>query len=279
MSNDADAYCAEQVRRFDRERWLTTWFAPAAARPGLLALYAFNVEVARIRELVREPAAGFVRLQWWREAIEGIATARTRDHPVVAALAAAQARHGVPPGDFEAILTARESDLSDQPPADFAALQAYAAGTSGALTRLALGILGAPAATDVGTQIGIAWAITGLLRAVPVHAAQRRLFLPRDLLGQHAVDPETLFAGRPEGGLARVAEILVRRAAEYLAVARSGRTAVSRAAVPALLPATIADVHLRRIERARFALFDPRLQRPLGSTAARLVVEAVRGCY
>src|SRR5208282_2178696 len=61
---------AALVRRHDRDRFQTALFAPAARREALFALYAFNCEIARVRERVTQPTLGQIRLQWWREAIE-----------------------------------------------------------------------------------------------------------------------------------------------------------------------------------------------------------------
>src|SRR5271156_3271915 len=71
------------VRRHDRDRFQTALFAPAARREALFALYAFNYEIARVRESVREPMLGQIRLQWWREAIDAAyAGAASRRHEV-----------------------------------------------------------------------------------------------------------------------------------------------------------------------------------------------------
>ena len=64
-------HCAALVRDFDRDRYLAALYAPAHLRPALYALYAFNLEIARVRELAREPMPGEIRLQWWREVCAG----------------------------------------------------------------------------------------------------------------------------------------------------------------------------------------------------------------
>ena len=61
----------EIVRRHDPDRFLTALFAPAERREALFVLYAFNHELARAREVAREPMLAMVRLQWWREVVEG----------------------------------------------------------------------------------------------------------------------------------------------------------------------------------------------------------------
>ena len=89
----SDQYCLDEVRRLDHDRYLTALLLPAAARSDVLALYAFSLEVARTREIVSEPILGQIRLQWWRETLEGIYAETPREHPVVEALATACQRN------------------------------------------------------------------------------------------------------------------------------------------------------------------------------------------
>ncbi len=88
-------HCAALVREADRDRYLATLFAPAEHRDALYALYAFNVEIARVRELAREPMPGEIRLQWWREALSGEREGEAAAHPVAAALRETLARYGL----------------------------------------------------------------------------------------------------------------------------------------------------------------------------------------
>ena len=86
---------------------------------------------------------------------------------------------------FDGMIDARECDLDPEPFANLAALEAYADATSGNLMRLAARILDAGGALDdLAREAGIAYALTGLLRAFPFHAARRNLTLPRDMLGE-----------------------------------------------------------------------------------------------
>ena len=136
-------FCGVRVRRFDYDRYLAALFAPDSHRPALMALYAFNIEIAKIRETVSEPTLGRIRLQWWRETLDGLFDARPRHHAVAVALAEAISRFGLTRRHFEHLVEGRARDFEDAPPEDLAALESYADATSGALTRLALEVLGA----------------------------------------------------------------------------------------------------------------------------------------
>jgi NADH dehydrogenase [ubiquinone] 1 alpha subcomplex assembly factor 6 len=262
------SYCAQEVRAHDPERYLTALFAPADRREALFALYAFNLEVARAREQVREPMMGLMRLQWWRDAVGEMYAGRPRAHEVVRALAAAVAAHDLDRALFERLLDARERDMEPEPPADLAALRTYAEGSSASLVELALEALGEPsqAVREAGRGVGTAWALTGLLRALPFHAARHRLYLPAALLAEAGVAPELLFDRRePPAALKQVVQAVAAEAGRALADARRLRREVPRRFQPALMPATLAAGHLRRLAAAGYDVFDARVQqRPPG---------------
>src|SRR6185503_2658949 len=139
MDHDA-RYCAEAVRRLDPHLYIAALFAPEPARTDLFALYAFNLELATVREQVSEPLIGQIRLQWWRDTIADIYRGATRETPVVRALKTAIERHSVPRVLFDGVIDARERDVADQP-TNLADLVAYAEGTGGTLTILGVEML------------------------------------------------------------------------------------------------------------------------------------------
>ena len=69
---EAAQHCDALVRSADKDRWLTALFVPEERRPLIHALYAFNAELARIRDQVSQPMLGEIRLQWWEDAVNGI---------------------------------------------------------------------------------------------------------------------------------------------------------------------------------------------------------------
>ena len=90
---DAFAYCADLVRSNDRDRYIATLFAPAEHRDALYALYAFNAEIARVRDVAREPLPGEIRLQWWVDVLSGERDGEASANPVAAALLDIIQRH------------------------------------------------------------------------------------------------------------------------------------------------------------------------------------------
>jgi phytoene synthase len=165
--DDADRHCEQLVRAADKDRFLAALFAPADRRGPLFALYAFNVEVARVAEIVREPMAGEIRLQWWRDVLSGERAGEAAANPVAAALLDAIARHALPAEPLLRLIEARAFDLYDDPMPNLAALEAYLGATSSALIALAGRILAGdhPAIADAARPAGLAYGMAGLIRA------------------------------------------------------------------------------------------------------------------
>ena len=257
---DAFAHCEGLVRAADRDRFLATLFAPAEHRPALLALYAFNLEIARVREIVREPLAGEIRLQWWNDMLEGERRGEVAAHPVAAALLASMARYRLPPEPFKALIAARRFDLYDEPMATLADLEAYADGASASLIALAAQILAAGSEPDIGAlshHAGLAHALAGLLAAFPIHAARGQLFVPLELLARHGVGRLDV-KGAPATQQLRAALAELRlRARHHLGAARQLLATAAPAVVPALLPVALAPPTLARMERRGYDPFVP----------------------
>lgn len=277
------SYCAGEVRRLDHDRFLTALFAPADRREALFALYAFNIEVSKIREVVSDPMIGAIRLQWWREVIDEIFGRKpVRRHGVAEPLSAAIRSHGLGRENFDRLIDARAFDLDDDPPEDVGGLSGYAEATSSTLVWLALdilGVTGCETAREVGRKTGIAWAIVGLLRAAPAHLRQGRIYIPKDVADRHGVDRRSMLDLKPSAQLAGAVSELASVAAGQLREARDLRQDFPSRGVPAVLLAALADGYLRRLKRARYNVFDPRLALGPGLNTARLAFRASLGRY
>lgn len=263
MSADKAIYdvCEDLLRRGDKDRYLTTLFVPADRRRHVQALYAFNIEVARIRDVVSDALPGEVRLQWWRDALAGCGHGEVGRHPVAAALIDTIDRFDLPVRPFLDLIEARAFDIYDDPMPSIAELEAYARATSAAPMRVAAGVLGAggclPAAS-MAEHGGIAYAITGLLRAVPFHASRGQVFLPEDVLERHGARREDVLAGR-SGPELRAALAEIRSVAwKHLHDAGGCIRDVRKDALPALLPIALVRPYLEQMGRPDYDPFATR---------------------
>jgi NADH dehydrogenase [ubiquinone] 1 alpha subcomplex assembly factor 6 len=282
MTVDASRELTSLVRDQDRERFLTTLFAPAEHRSTILALVAFNYEIARTAEVVSEPVLGRIRLQWWREALDAAyGSGPVRAHEVVRPLTHAIRRYGLSRVHFEQMLLARERDLMDEPPATIADLETYAADTAGRLRLLVLEALrvSEQQAKDAAREVGIAYALSGLLRAIPFHARAKRRYLPDSLMQEIGVSERDLYELRATPTLAKAVHHLAEQAAAHLVAARAQRGAISRAALPALLEGVLASRHLRRLARVDYNVFDRSLARPQATPVLPLWLAMQRGRF
>jgi 15-cis-phytoene synthase len=245
---DPFALGAELVRATDRDRFIASLFAPAEHRGAIYALYAFNSEVSRVREMAREALPGEIRLQWWSDVIDGERADEAGANPVAAALLTTIERYRLSSAKLVDLIEARRFDLYDDPIATVADLETYASKTSSALFALAAQILAGANVEAVTTPAGIAFAIAGLLRAFPIHAARGQLYVPIELLDRHQVRPHEIFSGRSSAGLKAALAELRNLARSQLLAASAVVEALPPQAIPALLPLALVRPALMRLE-------------------------------
>lgn len=160
--------CEALIREHDPDRWATARLAGPLA-PRLHALYAFNLEVARIPSVVSEPMLGEIRLQWWRDALDEVFSGQPpRRHEVVEPLAETIREADLPRDLFDALLDARSYDIHGPAIGDRALFDAWIDGTAAGLMRLAARSLGATEAEDQAARdAGWAAGVASLLRGLP----------------------------------------------------------------------------------------------------------------
>jgi phytoene synthase len=250
-------HCAALVREADRDRYLATLFAPAEHRDALLSLYAFNVEISRVRDRAREPMPGEIRLQWWREMLSGERDSEAAAHPVAAALRATLGRYGFVAAPLFELIDAHTFDLYDEPMVSTADLELYGIQTQSPLIAMAAGILGAgDSLPELGTM-DAAVAYGGILNDFARHATRRQLYVPLDVLNRHQVNREDIFTGRANGPLrAALAEMRL-LARQHLAAAQIKLKSARPDILPAFLPLALVGPTMSRMERADYDPFQP----------------------
>jgi 15-cis-phytoene synthase len=257
---DAVAYVTALVRQADQDRYWSALLAPEPARTALLALYAFDVELARIADEVSEPHIGLIRLKWWHDAV-GSAIGEDGDgHPLIRVLLPLAAKHGVPRQRLAAIVEAREAEFDTEGFADFGELEEYLVASAGGVLEFAGLILSqngpaSAAIDDLVRDAAIATGLAGLVRALPWHAAHGRVFLPRRLLSAHGLHPDAVRAGNDNPDLRAALRDVVKRAEDALLRFRAGARALPRELRPAFLPVALVGPILSKAARPGRAPF------------------------
>ncbi|GGD22600.1 phytoene/squalene synthase family protein [Aureimonas glaciei] len=275
------ALCERLVRDEDPDRAVAVQFAPSDKRRHLLALYAFNIETARVRDQISQPLPGEIRLQWWRDIIAagdgaseaagdgtGVSSPERAGggHPVAAALLDTIQRFDLPGAAFERFLDARIFDLYDDPMPSVTAFEGYAGDTASSLIVMAAMILDrskAPQVSDAAGHAGVAQAAVGALRLLPLHRRRRQVFMPADLLAAAGCPAEALIAGEAEP-TDRAIAAMTAFAKDHLDRYRAHRAGVPASLRAAFLPADLTATHLKRIVTSgRAAIETPRPIGPL----------------
>ncbi len=251
-ATDSADFCAKLVRTHDFGRYASTLFVPAGQRRALLALYAFNVEISRVREQVSQPLPGEMRLQWWTDMLAGAGHGGIEGNPVAAELQLAIQNWHLPVERLSRLIDEHQFDLYNDPMPTMAALESYINDTSSALFSLGAGIAGARSdrIEHLARHAGLAQGMAQLMAALPRDASRRQLFVPLQVLQQHGSGMEEVFAGKQTAKLRAVLDQLIGEARGHLNTAFALLASVPPEVRPVFLPLALVARDLRRLSRA-----------------------------
>ncbi|RXG90183.1 phytoene/squalene synthase family protein [Bradyrhizobium zhanjiangense] len=249
--SDSATFCADLVRSHDFPRYVATLFVPAAERRALLALYAFNAEIVRVRDQVSQPLPGEIRLQWWTDMLSGHVHGSAEGNPVAAELLRAIRDYDLPVEPLSLLADEHQFDLYNDPMPTMAALEGYLAATSSALFALAARIMAPPseAAEHLARHAGLAQGIVQVVANLPRDAAHRQLFLPQQVLASHNCNMEDVFAGKETPSLRAVLDQLAGEARQHLTTASSLLPQVPPSVRPAFLLLSQTRADLKRLSK------------------------------
>jgi phytoene synthase len=244
-------HAAAFLRDKDRERYFASLVLPAAVQPAVRALYAFNADVASVRERVSEPAPGEIRLQWWTDALKGAGHGDVRQNPLADALLDAIKQFDLPTVPLLRLITARRFDLYHDPMPDVPTFEGYAGETVSVLYQLTAMMLNDGQMVETGDAAGhhgVAQALVGHLRAFGYNAAGGRIFLPLSIFTANGVGEEEIFAGRISEGLLSAHRQLTDLARDHLQKAGKAIGELPRPLRSAFAPVTLLQSQLKRVE-------------------------------
>jgi 15-cis-phytoene synthase len=245
-------FCADLVRAHDFARYASTLFMPAAQRRALWALYAFNVEISRVREQVSQPLPGEIRLQWWTDMLAGAGHGGVEGNPVAAELLLAIRNWGLPVEPLSRLIDEHQFDLYNDPMPTMAALEGYINGTSSALLSLGARIAGSQSdeIEHLARHAGLAQGLAQVLAALPLDASRRQSFVPLQLLESNGSDLEQVFAGRRTPKLRAALDQLIGEAHAHLKMALGLLATAPPLVRPVFLPLALVGRNLARMSRA-----------------------------
>ncbi|CAJ0605992.1 unnamed protein product [Cylicocyclus nassatus] len=275
QAQEAFDHCLELVRAHDKDNYQAVLTMPKGNRPEVIALLAFNVELAMIREKInpqrRNDTSGMYRLQFWRDAIQSIygnAAMPVPRQPVAVALCAFAPKASM--SLLDSLITARQRSIGDRPFKSMDELSVYGKSTTGALTCLQAESLARECAVlkppkevvQAANELGAAYGIMNLIRSSLPLMARGVILLPTDLLAMHDLTLDKVYNRKNPEAVAALVRDMVQAASAHLSASRELYPLVPRALCPALAaPASVVDYIIANTTKAKFDLYNPLLQR------------------
>jgi phytoene synthase len=229
----------EIVKAHDRDRYVATLFAPEAKRDDLFTLYAFDAEVSRIRSVISDPLPGEIRLQWWREVINGERAGEAKGNALASGICALIEKHALPQAAFDAYFDAKIFEFYNDAFPDSLALEAWCGETASAFVQMAALILDKDAVklcADASGHGGVALAIAKIIRTLAATRARGQCFVPSDLLAACGLDRESFVAGSDKARIKNATDALSELGLSHVAKFQAVAKRVPGTVKPAYLP-------------------------------------------
>jgi 15-cis-phytoene synthase len=260
-TKDSASFCADLVRSHDFVRYASTLFMPATQRRALLALYAFNVEITRVRDHISQPLPGEMRLQWWTDMLAGAGHGGIEGNPVAAELLLVIRDFRLPVELLSRLVDEHQFDLYNDPMPSMAALESYVNDTSAALFSLGARVAARPseAIDHLARHAGLAQGMLQVVATLPWDTARRQLFVPLQLLEQHGSGIEEVFSRKLTPKARAAIDQLIGEARGHLKTAFELLADVPPEVRPVFLPLALLRRDLKWMSRADSDLFAPRV--------------------
>ena len=258
------SFCENELKKHDYERYLCCLLVNGYIRERIFTIYAFNNEIAKIKHIVNEPMAGYIRLQWWRDAIAEIYEGKPvkHRHEVASALYEVVCDTGVSKHLFDDLIDAREADIDFKNPKNLDELNKYCVKTSSKLFNLLLAVAGinCHVANEAAYHAGISYAITGIMRSMKYNAYYGRSMLPQDLMDKEGVSLDDIMKGKNIERTKPIVRVLCDKAEVNLNHTRTLIKGTTDKAKSIFLPLSIVDTFLKRIKKYDYDLFNSNLE-------------------
>lgn len=244
---------ADPVREYDRDRYTAILYAPEDRRDALMALAAFDIELARIPHLVSEPMPGEIRFQWWRDVLQSGASTAGAGNPVAERLGEAIDRFNLPAATLVNMIDARLFDLYSDPMPSRTQLEGYCGETSAAMIQLAALVLDpgkAASHTDAAGHAGCAMGIARILLSLSFQRRRGQCYVPAEMLEAAGLDSAGFVSAEAAEGHLRAISAMLALAREHYREFLELAGRIPGSIRPAFLPVSTLPHILKAVERA-----------------------------
>ena len=261
--NKYSKYCEKYVRQYDKNRYLSGSLANKEHRLQLFSLYAFDIEISLIRSKINDAFPGEVRIQWWRDLITEMQHENVKKHPIANALISTIKEYQLPIEPLCNLLEARTFDVYNDPMPTLHDLEGYLGETSSVLFQLATNILTNNTKinlSDACGHAGVAYALTNILRSIPLHSKRRQLYLPMELIIKHNVIKSDIFNFTTSNGLIETLTELRQHVRHHLKQFNKLLPQIPLTAFPAFLPLCLVEPYLAKMESSQYEPFKTKIE-------------------
>ena len=229
--------CRRLLSHGSKSFYIASHFLPRALRESASGLYAFCRIADDLVDLGDDPRRALVSLH---RRLDLIYAGQPDNHPIDRVLSQIVIDHKLPRGLLDALLEGFEWDTKGreyQTLAEVCDYGARVAGTVGVMMAILMGVKD-HATLARAADLGVAMQLTNICRDVGEDARAGRLYLPRELMREAGIEPESFLRNPTPGGqLTQVLQQILSEAQRRYQLADEGIRQLPRGCRPGILAA------------------------------------------
>ena len=229
--------CRRLLSHGSKSFYIASHFLPRALRESASGLYGFCRIADDLVDLGDDPQQALVSLH---ERLDLIYQGCPENHSIDRVLSQIVIDHQLPRGLLNALLEGFEWDTEGrnyQTLADLCDYGARVAGTVGVMMAILMGVKD-HATLARAADLGVAMQLTNICRDVGEDARAGRLYLPRNLMREAGIDPDSFLRNpQPSSGLSEVLHCVLAEAERRYQLADEGIRQLPRSCRPGILAA------------------------------------------
>ena len=248
LTRDELDLCVQMTRQHDRDLYLADLLLEGETRSAAMVLHAFHGEMIHVAANTREPMAGEIRLQWWREVLLGERATEAQGNPLARALLHVIGEHKLPVTAFVEKVDAHIFDLYQDPMESWPMVEGYCGATRSILFQLLALIDGHEVSAklaDASGHAGMAIGLCTIIERAAHHRARGQKYIPPVDIGsanpQASMDPTDIDSTH----LASIDAVLD-RAQDHYDKAIAAISALDRPVRTTFLPLSVIPYYLQR---------------------------------
>ena len=251
--------CLQKVKKYDKDRFLSTLLMPKNIQRKLLPIYSFNIEISKIQNISPEPMVRMIRLQWWYDEIKDLYDniEKKQSNIILNELRLTILEQHIPERLLIQYLECHREYIEKNIHESIIDIENAAYNKTGSMLKIILIAINyyKRNTEEIIKHASIGLYITNILKNESFCIQKKITYLPQNLLNESGINAYNIMEDKHTQVVQEIVKLLVEKAESHIDQVRNLLSSQHNSMKSILLPITSADCYLKRIRKHKFNIY------------------------